>query len=42
VNNVLGGASRIGYGSAAATLLLLLTVVPIVLFIRRVLARNDA
>jgi len=40
VNNILGQASRIGYGSAAATLLLLATVVPIVLFIRRVLARD--
>jgi multiple sugar transport system permease protein len=41
VNNLLGGASRVGYGSAAATLLLLLTVVPIALFVRRVLGRDD-
>jgi multiple sugar transport system permease protein len=40
VNNILGGASRIGYGSAAATLLLLFTAVPIALFIRRVMGRD--
>jgi multiple sugar transport system permease protein len=40
VNNILGGASRIGYGSAAATRLLLFTAVPIALFIRRVMGRD--
>ena len=34
-NNILGEASRIGFGSAIATVLLVLSVVPIVLYLRR-------
>jgi multiple sugar transport system permease protein len=42
VNNLLGEASRIGYGSAAATLLLLASIVPIAIFIRWALGRDAA
>jgi multiple sugar transport system permease protein len=40
VNNLLGEASRIGYGSAAATLLLLASIVPIAIFVRWALGRE--
>ena len=40
VNNLLGEASRIGYGSAAATLLLLASIIPIAIFIRWALGRD--
>jgi multiple sugar transport system permease protein len=40
VNNLLGEASRIGYGSAAATLLLLASIVPISIFVRWTLGRD--
>jgi multiple sugar transport system permease protein len=42
VNNLLGEASRIGYGSAAATLLLLASIVPIAIFVRWALGRDAA
>jgi multiple sugar transport system permease protein/raffinose/stachyose/melibiose transport system permease protein len=35
VNSLLGEASRIGFGSAVATVLLLLSIVPIALYLRR-------
>ncbi len=35
VNSILGEASRIGFGSAVATVLLLVSVVPIVVYLRR-------
>ena len=35
VNSLLGEASRIGFGSAVATILLLLSIVPIALYLRR-------
>jgi len=40
VNNLLGEASRIGYGSAAATLLLVASIVPIAIFVRWALGRE--
>ena len=42
VNNLLGEASRIGYGSAAATLLLVASIVPIAIFVRWALEREEA
>jgi multiple sugar transport system permease protein len=39
-NNILGEASRIGFGSAIATVMLVLSVVPIVLYLRRSLGER--
>jgi multiple sugar transport system permease protein len=41
-NNLLGEASRVGFGSAIATVLLVLSLGPILLYLRRALAREPA
>jgi multiple sugar transport system permease protein len=40
-NNILGEASRIGFGSAIATVLLVAAVGPIALFVRRMTGRAE-
>jgi len=40
VNSILGEATRIGFGSAVATLLLVLAIPPIVIYLRRAFARQ--
>jgi multiple sugar transport system permease protein len=40
VNSILGEAARIGFGSAVATLLLVVSLVPIVVYLRRALVRE--
>jgi multiple sugar transport system permease protein len=42
VNSILGEATRIGFGSAVATLLLVVSLVPIVVYLRRALVREAA
>jgi multiple sugar transport system permease protein len=41
-NNILGEGSRIGFGSAIATILLVVSIVPIALFVRRALRSEPA
>jgi multiple sugar transport system permease protein len=42
VNSILGEASRIGFGSAVGTILLLASLVPIVIYLRRAFAQEPA